>query len=51
MTKLTNSKYHLDPQEPQLVSGMKPSDPGFGTESDSKAGKQTKPALFSSCKY
>jgi predicted dehydrogenase len=31
-------KYHIDPQEPQLVGGMKTTDEGFGYESADKSG-------------
>lgn len=32
-------KYHFDPQEPQLVSGIKPGDPSFGVEQTTQAGR------------
>lgn len=34
-------KHHLDPQEPQLISGMKTTDEGFGYESADMAGLLT----------
>ncbi|KAH7376359.1 putative NAD binding Rossmann fold oxidoreductase [Plectosphaerella cucumerina] len=34
-------KYHIDPQEPQLVGGMKTTDEGFGYESADKSGLLT----------
>lgn len=39
-------KYHLDPQEPQIMAGVKVTDPSFGIEPASNSGKQTThPAL------
>ena len=32
-------KYDLDPQEPQIVDGMKVTDPNFGLEDVDKAGE------------
>lgn len=32
-------KYHVDAQEPQLISGMKPGESSFGLEEASKAGR------------
>lgn len=36
-------KYHVDAQEPQLISGMKPGDSSFGLEEASKAGRAVQP--------
>lgn len=36
---LTLQQYHLDPQEPQLASGMQAGDPQFGKEDAGKEGK------------
>jgi predicted dehydrogenase len=34
----TFTKYGLDPQEPQILAGQRPGDPGWGVEPDSDAG-------------
>ncbi|KAJ0107336.1 hypothetical protein J7T55_015802 [Diaporthe amygdali] len=40
-SKGSYKKYHFDPQEPQLVSGIKPGDPSFGVEQTTQAGVLT----------
>lgn len=40
-TKGTYTKYYLDVQEPHLIAGMKPGDPGYGIEEEEKSGTLT----------
>jgi hypothetical protein len=41
---------HLDPQEPQIVGGMKTTDPQFGVENPSHAGKLGDPQFMAARK-